>query len=102
MKSVLILLFICLNLSVSAQNSPLEYIEKYKNVAIQHMNEQGRKGLVAAVAVVAPDTRAIVVGGFVGFDDAVRFRRAFDAACVPQLVEVAVVVVVQPVAAHLE
>jgi len=41
MKSVLILLFICLNLSASAQNSPLEYIEKYKDVAIQHMNEQG-------------------------------------------------------------
>lgn len=41
MKSLLILLFICLSLPVSAQNSPLEYIEKYKDIAIQHMNEQG-------------------------------------------------------------
>ncbi|MEJ7780703.1 MAG: glucosaminidase domain-containing protein [Daejeonella sp.] len=41
MKSVLIMLFVCLSLSVSAQNSVFEYIEKYKDVAIRHMNEQG-------------------------------------------------------------
>ncbi len=41
MKSLLIVLFIGLTLSVSAQNSPFEYIEKHKDIAIQHMNEQG-------------------------------------------------------------
>jgi LysM repeat protein len=41
MKNVFIMLFVCLSLSAAAQNSALEYIEKYRDVAIQHMNEQG-------------------------------------------------------------
>lgn len=41
MKKVFTMLFVCLGLSATAQNSALEYIEKYKDVAIQHMNEQG-------------------------------------------------------------
>lgn len=41
MKHLFTLLFICLSLSVTAQNSPREYIEKYKELAIRHMDEQG-------------------------------------------------------------
>lgn len=41
MKHLFTLLFICLSLSVTAQNSPREYIEKYKDLAIRHMDEQG-------------------------------------------------------------
>ena len=41
MKKVFTMLFVCLGLSAAAQNSALEYIEKYKDVAIQHMNQQG-------------------------------------------------------------
>lgn len=41
MKQLFTLLFICLSLSVTAQNSPREYIEKYKELAIRHMDEQG-------------------------------------------------------------
>ncbi len=41
MKPFFTLLLIILSLSASAQNSPREYIDKYKDIAIRHMNEQG-------------------------------------------------------------
>jgi hypothetical protein len=41
MKKVFTCLLVCLSLSVFAQNSATEYIETYKDVAIQFMNEQG-------------------------------------------------------------
>ncbi len=41
MKHIFTLLFIGLSLSVAAQNSALEYIEKYKDIAVRHMDEQG-------------------------------------------------------------
>lgn len=41
MKKLFTLLFISLTLSAAAQTSALEYIEKYKNVAVSHMEEQG-------------------------------------------------------------
>lgn len=41
MKHLFFLLFISLSLSTSAQTTALEYIEKYKDIAIQHMNQQG-------------------------------------------------------------
>jgi hypothetical protein len=41
MKHFFTLLFISLSLSVVAQNSALDYIEKYKDIAIRHMDEQG-------------------------------------------------------------
>ncbi len=41
MKHFFTLLFISLSLSVAAQNSALEYIEKYKDIAIRNMDEQG-------------------------------------------------------------
>jgi flagellum-specific peptidoglycan hydrolase FlgJ len=41
MKNFFTLLLVSLSLSVSAQSTALEYIEKYKDIAIQHMNQQG-------------------------------------------------------------
>lgn len=41
MKHFFTLLFITVSLSVSAQNSALEYIQKYKDIAVRHMEEQG-------------------------------------------------------------
>lgn len=41
MKHFFTLLFIGLSLSLSAQTTALDYIEKYKDIAIQHMNQQG-------------------------------------------------------------
>lgn len=41
MKTVLTLLLITSSLLAKAQNTATEYIEKYKDVAIQFMNEQG-------------------------------------------------------------
>jgi len=41
MKHIITLLFISLSLSAAAQTSALDYIEKYKDVAIRHMDEQG-------------------------------------------------------------
>ncbi len=41
MKHLFTLLFIILSLSVEAQTNALEYIEKYKDIAIRHMDEQG-------------------------------------------------------------
>ncbi|WP_411273292.1 glucosaminidase domain-containing protein [Daejeonella sp.] len=41
MKHLCILLFICLSSTVKAQTSAREYIEKYKDLAISHMNDQG-------------------------------------------------------------
>jgi len=35
------LLFISLSLSAAAQTSALDYIEKYKDIAVRHMDEQG-------------------------------------------------------------
>lgn len=41
MKHFFTLLFIGLSLSVAAQNTALEYIERYKDIAVRHMDEQG-------------------------------------------------------------
>lgn len=41
MKHFFTLLFIGLSLSLYAQTTASEYIEKYKEIAIQHMNQQG-------------------------------------------------------------
>ncbi|MEJ7693795.1 glucosaminidase domain-containing protein [Daejeonella sp.] len=41
MKHFFTLLFIGLSLSVAAQNTPREYIEKYKDIAVRHMDDQG-------------------------------------------------------------
>lgn len=41
MKHLLVLLFISLSFKLTAQTSALEYIEKYKDIAREHMNQQG-------------------------------------------------------------
>lgn len=41
MKHVFTFLFICSGLSALAQNSAREYIDKYKDIAVRHMEEQG-------------------------------------------------------------
>jgi hypothetical protein len=41
MKHLLTLLFIYLSIDLSAQTTALDYIEKYRDIAIEHMNQQG-------------------------------------------------------------